>query len=357
MGYDHGSKAKDKIEHNLEIYFRRFKNETQLSREQVLDRAAKYLQVIRRTSPDYARAMEGVALGSNRKLLEIVALNVRYELMYSQFAKIGFKPLPKVGGCTAFGVAPEATVNRHVILAQNWDWIPQVESVFLKVRSEDGPNTLSFTEAGVVGGKIGLNSQGIGLLINGLITDKDDWERLEKPFHVRCWEILHSNTLKEAVSKVTRGKRSCSANFLIGQQKRLGSGEIVDIESSPERTLVIHPENSVLSHANHFLDPNKLGVHQVLDDERLSTLHRFERINQLLEPIRHRSKKLSGRTAESMLKDHDGRPESVCRHANPAFPADERYQTVVSIVMDLYTLQMKATTKSPCEVSHQTLRF
>ena len=357
MGYDHGSKAKDKIEHNLEVYFRRFKNETKLSRDQVLDRAAKYLPVIRRGSPDYARAMEGVALGSNRKLLEIVALNVRYELMYSQFAKIGLKPLPRAGGCTAFGVAPEATVNRHVILAQNWDWIPQVESVFLRVRSERGPNILTFTEAGVVGGKIGLNSEGLGLLINGLITDKDDWERLQKPFHVRCWEILHSKTLKEAVSKITRGKRSCSANFLIGQQERLGSGEIVDVESSPEKTRVIHCKDSVLSHANHFLDPDKLGVKQVLDDERLSTLHRFERINQLLEPIRHRTKKLSGRTAESMLKDHDGKPESVCRHANPAFPIDERYQTVVSIVMDLYTHQMKATTRSPCEASHQTLRF
>jgi len=357
MGYDHGSKAKDKIDHNLEIYFRRFKNETQLSRDQVLDRAEKYLRVIRRTSPDYARAMEGVALGSNRKLLEIVALNVRYELMYSQFAKIGLKPHPKVGGCTAFGVAPEATVNRHVILAQNWDWIPQVESVFLKVRSTTSPNILTFTEAGVVGGKIGLNSEGIGLLINGLITDRDDWERLQKPFHVRCWEILHSKTLREAVSKITRGKRSCSANFIIGQQKRLGSGEIVDVESSPEKTLLIRPENSVLSHANHFLDPDKLGVKQVLDDERLSTLHRFERINQLLDPIRHGTKKLSGQKAESMLKDHDGRPESVCRHANHAFAADERYQTVVSIVMDLYTRRMKVTAGSPCEVSHQTLRF
>ena len=357
MGYDHGSWAKDKIEHNLEVYFRRFKNETKLSRDQVLDRAAKYLPVIRQTSPEYALAMEGVALGSNTKLTEIVALNVRYELMYSQFAKIGLKPLPRVGGCTAFGAEPAATVNRHVILAQNWDWIPQVESVFLRVRSEAGPNILTFTEAGVVGGKIGLNSEGIGLLINGLITDKDDWERLQKPFHVRCWEILHSNTLKEAVSKITAGKRSCSANFLIGQQKQLGSGEIVDVESSPEKTLVIHPRNSVLSHANHFLNPEKLGVNQVLDDERLSTLHRFERINQLLEPIRHESKKLSGRRAESMLRDHDGKPESVCRHANPAFPIDERYQTVVSIVMDLYTHQMKATTGSPCEASHQTLRF
>lgn len=357
MGYDHGSKAKDKIEHNLEVYFRRFKNETKLSRDQVLDRAAKYLPVIRRGSPDYARAMEGVALGSNRKLLEIVALNVRYELMYSQFAKIGLKPLPRAGGCTAFGVAPEATVNRHVILAQNWDWIPQVESVFLRVRSERGPNILTFTEAGVVGGKIGLNSEGLGLLINGLITDKDDWERLQKPFHVRCWEILHSKTLKEAVSKITRGKRSCSANFLIGQQERLGSGEIVDVESSPEKTRVIHCKDSVLSHANHFLDPDKLGVKQVLDDERLSTLHRFERINQLLEPIRDRTKKLSGKRAEAMLRDHDGRPESVCRHPNPAFPIDERYETVVSIVMDLYTHRMKATTRSPCEESHQTLRF
>ena len=357
IGYNHGKTAQDKIQHNLEIYFRRFKNETQLSREEALARARKYLKVIRDASPAYARAMEGVAMGANTRLLEITALNVRYELMYSQFARIGLKPHRRSGGCTAFGAMPETTVNRHVLLAQNWDWIPQVEGLFLKIRPPKGPNVLCFTEAGVVGGKIGLNSEGIGLAINGLVSNKDDWGRLRKPFHVICWEILGSKSLPEALTRITTGERSCSANFMVGQQKTLSSSRLVDVESAPSTTLTIRPENGVLTHTNHFLNARKLGVKQILDEERRSTLHRFERINELVQPVRDGNEKLSFTNTEKMLRDHDGRPESVCRHENSAFPKDERYQTVVSVIMDLYTRQLKATIGSPCQATHQTLRL
>lgn len=357
IGYSHGEQAQDKIRHNIEVYFRRFKNETKLSRDDALKRAEKYLGVIRRTSPEYAKTMEGVAIGSKTKLLEITALNVRYELMYSQFSKIGLTRGPSSGGCTAFGALPEATINHHLLIAQNWDWIPQVDGLFIKVRSETGPDTLCFTEAGVVGGKIGLNSKGIGLAINGLVSNMDDWERLRKPFHVRCWEILRSETIGEAVSKVTRGERSCSANFLIGQQLSLGTGKLVDVESAPNRTISLGPEKGILRHTNHFTKPEKLGVRQVLDTERWSTLHRYERIARLLDKMRSGNGKLNMVKAETMLRDHDGRPESVCRHPNSKFPEDERYQSVVSVVMDLYTTQLRATMGSPCKNYYQTLRL
>jgi isopenicillin-N N-acyltransferase like protein len=301
--------------------------------------------------------MEGVALGSKTRLLEITALNVRYELMYSQFAKIGLKSKPRVDGCTAFAAMPEATINRHLLMAENWDWIPQVEGLFLKIRPTAGPGVLCFTEAGVVGGKIGLNSEGIGLAINGLISNTDDWERLRKPFHVRCSEILGSNTLTQAVSRITRGERSCSANFIVGQQTKLGAGKIVDIESAPEATGALSPENGILAHTNHFSNPERLGVKQVLDNERKSTLHRFARISNLLRQMRSGNGKLTITKAENVLRDHDGKPESVCRHENQALSTDERYRTVVSVVMDLYTGQIQTTLGSPCEREYQTLRL
>src|SRR5437879_12696642 len=123
IGYRHGQFARDRIERNLEVYFRRFKNETALTRDEALRRAEKYLQIIRRGSPSYARAMEGGALGSKTRLLEITALHVRYELMYSQFATVGLKPIPRGDGCKAFGAMPEVTVNRHRLIGQHRDRI------------------------------------------------------------------------------------------------------------------------------------------------------------------------------------------------------------------------------------------
>src|SRR5213593_739039 len=133
MGLQHGKKAEEEIRYNLKVYFRRFQNETELSRSQALERAAKYLPVIMRADPSYAAAMKGVADGSESDLLEITALNVRYELMYSQFAKIGVKPIPRTYGCTAFAAEPKAVENGHLLMAQNWDWIPQVKGLFLKI--------------------------------------------------------------------------------------------------------------------------------------------------------------------------------------------------------------------------------
>src|SRR5216684_8886675 len=119
IGYKHGKKARLEIEHNLEVYFRRFKSETELSHDVAVSRAAKFLEVINKASPEYAETMKGVAAGSGREILDITALTVRYELMYSQFSKIGLKPVPKTFGCTAFAVVPAAIENAHLMMALN----------------------------------------------------------------------------------------------------------------------------------------------------------------------------------------------------------------------------------------------
>src|SRR5438445_3231490 len=340
IGHKHGKKARQEIEHNLDVYFRRFKSETELSHEVAISRAAKFLDVINRVSPEYAETMKGVAAGSGQVLLDITALNVRYELMYSQFSKIGLKPIPKTFGCTAFAAVPAAVENGHLMMAQNWDWIPEVKGLFLKVRNENGPDVLSFTEAGVVGGKIGLNSEGLGLLINGIVSSKDDWARLKKPFHVRCWEILRSKTLGRAVKVIAQGQRNCSANFILGQQKTVGLGKVVDIESAPEAICELGPDRGTLANTNHFSNPRKLGVRQVLDEERLSTLQRYGRIQKLLYVSVRVGRKLTLTKAWSMLIYHYDKNELVCRHSNMKLPEYERYETVVSVIMDLYARKL-----------------
>jgi isopenicillin-N N-acyltransferase like protein len=355
IGYNHGKKARPEIEHNLEVYFRRFKSETDLSHDVASGRAAKFLEVIEKVSPDYAETMKGVAAGSRQEILDITALNVRYELMYSQFSKIGLRPIPKVFGCTAFATLPTSVDNGHLIMAQNWDWIPEVKGLFLKVRNESRPGVLSFTEAGVVGGKIGLNSEGVGLLINGIVSSKDDWARLRKPFHVRCWEILRSKTLGRAVKVIAQGQRNCSANFILGQQKKVGLGKVVDVESAPEAVCELGPDRGAVAHTNHFSNPKILGVKQVLDEERLSTQQRYRRIQKLLDGTVRTGQKLDLNAAQEMLRDHHGKPESVCRHSNMKLPEYERYETVVSVIMDLYSRKLWATVGSPCSGDYQSL--
>jgi len=348
---------RSQIDHNLVVYFKRFRNETKLSKEQVLQRAAKYLPVIKKTAPAYAQEMEGVAEGSGSDLLDITALNTRYELMYSQYSKLGVPAVTGVDGCTAFAVEPSMSENGHALMAQNWDWIPEVDGLFLRTENGDAPDVISFTEAGVVGGKIGINSEGLGLLINGLVSNKDDWARLEKPFHVQCWEILRSRTLDNALRIISEGKRSCSANFLLGQQNRLGEATIVNVETAPDAVNKLFPDSGVLAHTNHFCNPASVGISQVIDEEWRSTLIRYDRISKLLAGRVAHHERLSLERAMSMLRDHDGRPDSLCRHPNLALVEDDRLKSVVSVAMDLEERKMWATDGVPCENDYRLIGF
>src|SRR3989304_4780182 len=121
------------------------------------------------------------------------------------------------------------------------------------------PASLGFTEAGIAGAKIGLNDAGLGLAINGLVSDRDTWSRPKKPFHVRCWEVLAARSLDDALRAVAGSPRSCSSNFLIAKAGT-SSPEVVDLELAPDTERRLAPEGGFLCHANHFLETDRLGI-------------------------------------------------------------------------------------------------
>ena len=348
----HGRAAGPMIAHNLRIYFGRFAEEALLSRDEVLRRAERCWPRVQTDSPEFAAMIEGIATGADRPLLEIVALNLRYELLYAEFSRIGKADLGGIpapaGDCTAFAVLPAVSANSHLWIGQNWDWIPNVAGLLLHVTRPDGLRVLSFTEAGIAGGKIGLNSAGVGLVINGLLSNEDDWSRLGRPFHQRTWDALCSSTLDRAMDAVTSGVRSCSANFLIGKADADGSGTAVDVETAPGGFCSHAPVAGTLAHANHFIDPDRLGIWQPIVEDKRSTYHRCAQVERRLASAASGGPIAAGALRE-ILRDHDGHPDSICRHINPALPASESCETVVSVVMDLHDGRMHAAPGPPCE--------
>ncbi len=356
IGEAHGEAAAELIAHNLEVYFRRFAEEARLDRDEVLRRAEHYWPALRAQSPEFAAMVEGIAAGARRPLPEIAVLNLRYELLYTEFSRIGQADLGGVpapaGECTAFAVLPAASADGHLRIGQNWDWIPDVAGLMAHITRPDGLRVLCFTEAGIAGGKIGLNSAGVGLAVNGLLSNEDDWSRLGRPFHLRTWEVLCSTTRAGAVDAVTRGIRSCSANFLVGKAGPPGEGSAVDLEAAPRGICAHEPVAGTLAHANHFRDPDRLGIWQPIVEDKRSTYHRCERMERRLAdeaargPITHEA-------LQEILRDHHDHPDSICRHPNPALPASERYETVTSVVMDLHVGRIHAAAGPPCVNAYQ----
>jgi isopenicillin-N N-acyltransferase-like protein len=339
QGRQHGEHLRKLIRHNVDCYFERFRGEAGLSRRDILHRGSIYAKAIAQSNPRYFEGMTGIAAGAAVTIEEITALNVRYEILYFQYA---MRQMASGGdGCTAFALAPAKTEDGHLWIGQNWDWIPEVKGALLHTVHNNGVQTLAFTEAGIFGGKIGVNSAGLALAINGISTTDDNWQRLTTPFHVRCFEILLQKNIDDAVDIIERESRACSANFLLAQTPE----RTLDVEAAPDQANRISPRNGCLVHTNHFVDPQAIGVKEPPDENRRFSFLRRDRLQSRIEATRV----ITRQQLQEWLQDHQNSPRSICRHENPDAPIDERYQTVSSIIIDVEERVLWATAGPPCQ--------
>ena len=192
---------------------------------------------------------------------------------------------------------------------------------------------------------MGVNQYGIGLVENGLVSDHDGRNTYEKPFHVRCREILNAETFDMALLPVLSSRRVCSANFMIGH----ADGEVINLETSPDAVSTHFPVDGLITHSNHFND-KRHGPSQM---ERLSpsTLYRANRLEQLL---RRNLGTLDMENFQDALTDHFGAPNAICRHPDPSQPEAKRTMTNASFIIDLETRTMHISDGQPCANTYGT---
>ena len=347
QGLAHGEALKESIANNIYIYLNRFENDAGISKNELLDNTGIYLNIMREQSPEYVNGINGIAESSGLILLEIAMLNLRYELLYHALGKK--LQSETIDGCTSFAVLPEASKNEHLLMGQNWDWIPEVECVLTTSIDNDGIQRMAFTEAGIFGGKPGMNSLGVGLAVNGMYSTIDDWSRFEKPFHLRCYEVLRSKNMEEALQALLGTPRSCTANFILGY----APSRAVDIELTPDSLRLIDHENGVLAHANHMVDPIETGVEEPENPNRHLSEFRYYRMEKLLND----QKPLNVDILQEILKDHEHQPQSLCRHRDDTFPESQHTITKTAMIMDLNELKMWVTNGQPCKTEFEEYKF
>lgn len=368
-GIEHGERFAEAVAANVETYRDRFSHEG-VDVDAMREHAAEYVEYIERESPEYAAEMRGIAEGSGVPLVDVTMLNVRWEVIYPAWkaqteaadaeadgaasesngeTTPEVERNPTVDGCTSFGVLPSATADGTTYMGQNWDWLaPIVDTLFLmELRREDAPDVLAMTEAGIVGGKIGVNEHGIGLAVNGLISGEDGSEGFRKPYHVRFREVLDAERYDDALRPILETDRVCSANVLVGH----ADGELIDLEAAPELVNPIYPDEGVLTHSNHFETD---AVESVNERRGPSTLYRAERLRRLLAedaatPGDSGGPGVDTASIREALRDHFGRPSSICSHVDPSLPTVEHGQTNASLVIDLEERRILGQRGPPCE--------
>lgn len=343
-GKTHGTEWGRAVAANVKTYRRRFENEG-LDIEAVRERAANYVETIDDDHEAYAEEIRGIADGSDVPLSDVAMLNVRWEILYSALDAGGEDDRTggsrSADGCTSFGVLPSTTVGGKPYLGQNWDWLSPIEdTVFLvERRPPTGTATLAMTEAGIVGGKIGVNEHGIGLCVNGLVSAIDRTDSYGTPYHVRFREILDSPRFDRALEAIYTGDRACSANVLIGH----ADGEVIDLEAAPDRVGRFHPRDGVLTHSNHFRTP-EIDV----PDEPTGT-STFYRAARLRRQLTAGPDQLDPASMQTALRDHFSHPASICNHVDASVPPIEQTQTNASVIIDLDEQRLLATRGPPCE--------
>ena len=343
-GLAHGQQFAKDVAANVETYLLRFEA-SGLARADALEEAQRWQAAMESQNAEYVEEMLGLAQGANQPIAAIALLNARYEIAFMIFGKDARKQEQATGetdGCTTFGLTSDITADGHTWLGQNWDWIAGVHqrTLVLRIQRSHKPSLVCMTEAGIVGGKMGVNELGIGLVENGLASHLDGSNPYQKPFHMRCREVLDADCYTNALSPIVATKRTCSANFVIGG----AHGEIINIETSPNHLSYILPENGIVTHSNHFLS---LG-HGESQMEKVSpsTLFRANRMRRLLEkdsPTIHQT------TMINAMSDHFSFPHALCRHPDPKQPSAKQTMTTGAVLINLERRSLYVADGPPCE--------
>ena len=339
------------IQSNIDYYAKLWKSYSNLDREGVISNASKFVPEIERYDPEILTEMRGIADGAGLTLEEIVALNSRYEFVWAKM-EADASAVPKVSPeCMALGIQPTPGIDGAPIIGQNWDYKRGVRKnciLLEEIQEPEKPNIVIHTEAGILGQK-GMNSAGVGLLINALLSDRDRYEP-SVPFLVAVRAALDQRTIRGGIQKLKTAKRSVSGNLMLGQ-----ASDIVDLELTPSSYEEINPRDAVISHANSFMGPahNGTDIVDVFDKIFPDSRGRGERAGSLL-----RGSKIKDQAAfEKILSDHTDYPHSICRHLAVGENEDVGSETLVSIILDLSGRIMRVCDGHPCSAPYEEYRF
>lgn len=307
-GRQYGQKAAGRIKKGTTHYFAQLK-ELSLDAKGVAALVRDYLPVIEAFEPSYIEEMRGIAEGADVPFEDIVLLNARTEIikLANPAIRARLKTPEDPDGCTGVVVLPQATADGRLIHAQNWDWKRECAetAVVLKVRRDDGPDLMTFTEAGALG-RCGFNAVGIAITANYLESDRD-YRQVGVPLALIRRKVLENEHLALAMRAVYCTKKSAANNMIVSHRE----GVAIDFECAPDETFQVHPQNGLLVHANHFVSPVALG--KLKDTGPFNTpdsLYRDIRVRDLLQP---HIGSITFDTVKSALFDEFAYPWSVCR--------------------------------------------
>lgn len=333
-GHQYGQKAATLIARGAEFY-QGLLEARGLKWGSVMDTSRMLLHRLQDLKPKQSTEIHAIADGAGLEPEEVLLINGRSEVLNAGTVESGGVELSSTDrevlddGCTAGAVLGERTADGKLIHAQNWDWRPECATfaVVLVVRRDEGPDVMTYVEAGGLA-RAGMNAAGVAITGNNLSLHGEAWQTPGIPLSIIRRLALEADGFSDALAAVAQSPRSIANNMTLSTSE--AEGEILNLETTPAEIFWQVPDNSVLTHANHFVTESaRAKVRDKGMVDGMNTLFRDRRLRRNLEKGGDR---IDLDTFKSALADRFGAPRGVLRW--PTSQDTSRISaTVASIIM------------------------
>ena len=296
------------------------------------------LENIERWSPALGAEARGLAEGAGVEPWEIGMLNARTEILATVGA-IG------EGECSTVVTLDE---GRAPWTMQTWDWhdVSNEDQLVVRARVSADREVRYLTEFGILG-KVGVNDAGLGSHFN-ILNHDDDGGTIGVPVHAVARAVLDGAENLEDAIRIARSAPVSASTVLTVVSGDAEGGRAVSIELSPSGAAVVEPDaDGLLVHTNHFLD-GALAEGEMVP-AKSSTFPR-------LTHLRDRAARL--RTADPVARAqamlvHEADGAAVCCHPDPTLTFEHRWETLVTIGIDVERGQLQFHEGGPCQVTRE----
>jgi isopenicillin-N N-acyltransferase like protein len=339
-GRGFGAAQADLVANTVAGYRRLFAARQNLGRRQVERLGQHVADRLYRSWPELAEEIAAIAAGARVDERELFAANARTEIL------AGAGP-PE---CSVIGVLPVRSAVGRLLLAQNWDWHPELAAsrVLWTVVEPDGNWFTTLTEAGLLA-KIGLNGSGLGVMLNILSSSLDGGVE-GVPIHVLLRLVLQRCGDVPSAMRLIEDARMSGSSCLTLAGRDGADARLVSAEISPAGPAFVPPTEGILLHTNHFL-AGPLRGRDLYPPEWPDTLTRLEDLRERLTGV----PAITAETLQQALSSHARGPLSVCGHGNRAANFADQSATLASVVLDLDTLEMAVAPGQPCQHRYEAL--
>ncbi|MCL6269408.1 C45 family peptidase [Sansalvadorimonas sp. 2012CJ34-2] len=299
-GAKHGAELSESIASTIAFY----SGALRIPEEEVLTTGRFFRDQIQLFYPPYCDEIEALADAAHQPPEWIYLLNARSELISH--------PLE----CSTI------IFRDSCLLGQNWDYARPLHDLvtLLQVNLDNDRSFLTVTEPGIIG-KIGMNSEGIGVCLNMLRLRR----RCEGvPIHILLRAILESTSIdhaRELASSISGSRVGC---VTVANNKN----ECFAIEYAGENRWFLTPPGRICLHTNHYLGKRLTpeGGVNTSSYERLRTLAR-------LTMILHQQ---DTNTMQRLLSDRSNSTWPVHMSWCPSpYPGFSEAGTIATIIMEL----------------------